>query len=238
MTRSAFERLPVSPETEAAYERGELAQLRAMLERARGESGLTVKRLEKMVLAARAAPQGQLDGPRDPGISFEQTGIDYLRHVTRRTTTRTCRPSRNIRDAAIDGSKRASDLHMKIEYLRSRHGAAGRDDGDRDPDREQHHRGARDEPLPAARPARARPASRTSTRGRRRSGRPSPRSRWPRPAAGTIACTPASPASRTSPRCCEIWHVFADVKTAEDLELPVPELAHARRRAARRRDAR
>ena len=28
----------------------------------------------------------------------------------------------NIPDAAIDGSKRASDLHMKIEYLRSRHG--------------------------------------------------------------------------------------------------------------------
>ena len=29
----------------------------------------------------------------------------------------------NIRDAAIDGSERASDLHMKLEYLRSqRHG--------------------------------------------------------------------------------------------------------------------
>ena len=29
----------------------------------------------------------------------------------------------NIRDASIAGSKRASDLHMKLEYLRSRHGA-------------------------------------------------------------------------------------------------------------------
>ncbi|MGO9899429.1 MAG: hypothetical protein ACLP0J_06995, partial [Solirubrobacteraceae bacterium] len=29
----------------------------------------------------------------------------------------------NIRDASITGSKRASDLHMKLEYLRSRHGA-------------------------------------------------------------------------------------------------------------------
>jgi hypothetical protein len=29
----------------------------------------------------------------------------------------------NIRDASITGSKRAQDLHMKLEYLRSRHGA-------------------------------------------------------------------------------------------------------------------
>ena len=28
----------------------------------------------------------------------------------------------NIRDAAIDGSQRASDLHMKLEWLRDRHG--------------------------------------------------------------------------------------------------------------------
>jgi hypothetical protein len=41
----------------------------------------------------------------------------------------------NIRDARIEGSKRASDLHMKLEWLRERHGPACSDDGDCDPDR-------------------------------------------------------------------------------------------------------
>ncbi len=50
MTRSAFQRLPVSADTELAYRQRELDQLRSMLERARGQSGLTVKRLEKLVL--------------------------------------------------------------------------------------------------------------------------------------------------------------------------------------------
>ena len=35
------------------------------------------------------------------------------------------------------------------------------------------------------------------------------------------------------PEMLRLWHVFADVKTAEDLQLPAPELAERRRRAAR-----
>ena len=39
LTRSAFARLPVSPETKIAYTRRELAQLRAMLEHSKGAGG-------------------------------------------------------------------------------------------------------------------------------------------------------------------------------------------------------
>src|ERR1019366_2752278 len=58
---------------------------------------------------------------KDPGICFEETGIDYL-VVDEAHGYKNLRTVSNIRDAAIDGSMRSSDLHMKAEYLRDRHG--------------------------------------------------------------------------------------------------------------------
>ena len=52
---------------------------------------------------------------------------------------------------------------MKLDWLRGRHGAPRRHVRDRDPDRQQHHRGARDAALPAPGPARRTPGSTTST---------------------------------------------------------------------------
>ena len=121
MTRSAFERLPVSPELEADYIRRESEQLRAMLDSAQGGQGLTVKRLEKQLLRAEQALEARIDGPVDPGITFEQTGIDQLT-IDELHEYKNLRTSSNIRDAAIEGSKRATDLHLKVEYLRQRHG--------------------------------------------------------------------------------------------------------------------
>jgi hypothetical protein len=72
MTRSAFERIPVSPGVEAAYVRREIESLRAMLEHAKGGDGLTVKRLEKMVLVAEQRLQERLDTAKDLGVTFEQ----------------------------------------------------------------------------------------------------------------------------------------------------------------------
>ncbi|MGO9899421.1 MAG: tyrosine-type recombinase/integrase [Solirubrobacteraceae bacterium] len=78
LTRSTFERIPVTPETQARYMEKELAEMRAMLANAQAAGGLTVKRVEKMVLAAEERLSQQLDGEKDPGISFEETGVDYL----------------------------------------------------------------------------------------------------------------------------------------------------------------
>ena len=171
MTRSAFARLPVSAETKIAYTRRELAQLRAMLEHSKGAGGLTVKRLEKQILREEERLQALLDSPRDPGITFEQTGIDYL-IVDEAHDYKNLQTVSNIRDAAIDGSQRATDLHMKLEWLRDRHGDRVATMATATPIAnsitEAHVMQRYLRPDLLARP----PGSRTSTPGRRRSGRP------------------------------------------------------------------
>jgi N12 class adenine-specific DNA methylase len=119
MTRSAFERLRVSLKVEKAYLKRELAEVRGALEkqRARGAS-LTIKRLEKKVLRAEAAMQKRLDGAVDPGVTFEQTGIDYL-FVDEAHGYKNLATVSNIPGAGILGSNRAEDLYMKLEHLRT-----------------------------------------------------------------------------------------------------------------------
>lgn len=122
MTRGAFERIPVSRATEAAYMDTEMRSVRAMLGRLADERGSSsVKRLEKRVAAIEERVRAKLDSPQDPGITFEETGIDYV-VVDEMHDFKNLLTVSNIPDAAIAGSQRASDLHMKLEYLRSRHG--------------------------------------------------------------------------------------------------------------------
>jgi N12 class adenine-specific DNA methylase len=118
MTRSAFERLGVSPEVEKAYLARELAEVRDILDlqRERG-ARLTIKRLEKKVMRAEAAMQKRLDGAVDVGVTFEQTGIDYL-FVDEAHGYKNLATVSNIPGAAISGSNRAEDLYMKMEHLR------------------------------------------------------------------------------------------------------------------------
>ncbi|MGO1740098.1 MAG: helicase-related protein [Actinomycetaceae bacterium] len=126
MTRTAFERLSLSPEQMAAYEAREVDRLRTAVTTANEtDAGLAgrslVKRLEKRVAREEQRIKKLQDKPADPGISFEESGIDYLvideMHDYKNLSTTT-----NIAGAAIQGSKRASDLHAKIEYLREREG--------------------------------------------------------------------------------------------------------------------
>jgi N12 class adenine-specific DNA methylase len=118
ITRSAFERLPVSPKVQKAYLKRELTEIRDMLDEQRSRGAqLTVKRLEKKVMRAEAAMKRRLDGVVDLGVTFEQTGIDYLfvdeAHLFKNLATVS-----NIQGAAILGSNRAEDLYMKLEHLR------------------------------------------------------------------------------------------------------------------------
>ena len=223
LTRSAFQRLPASHETQITYRHRELEQLRAMLERSKGERGLTIKRLEKRLLAGEQRLEQQLDGPSDPGLCFEHTGIDYL-IVDEAHDYKNLQTISNIRDAAIDGSKRASDLHMKLEWLRERHGER------------------------VATMATATPIANSITEAH-------VMTRYLRPdllqAAGiddfdawaatfgqTVTEIEVAPTGggdyrmhtrfarfQNVPEMLRLWHVFADVKSAEDLRLPAPDLA-------------
>ena len=89
--------------------------------RRRTATELTVKRLEGALLRAEERLKAKLDSAKDPGITFEATGIDYL-CVDEAHGYKNLRTPSNIADAAIDGSMRASDLDMKLDYLRRRNG--------------------------------------------------------------------------------------------------------------------
>ncbi|PZT98925.1 MAG: helicase [Gordonia sp. (in: high G+C Gram-positive bacteria)] len=122
MTRGAFQKLDLTPEHKADFIRAELTELREA-HSAASEAGseLSVKEIEKKVKRAEERLKKELDKDYDPGISFEDTGIDYLcideAHDYKNLET----PS-NIRGAAVEGSDRARDMKMKVDYLRSVHG--------------------------------------------------------------------------------------------------------------------
>ncbi|MEV6655438.1 helicase-related protein [Nocardia fluminea] len=88
--------------------------------RANGAKNTTVKRIEDAVLKAEEKLKAKLNTPMDPGITFEMTGMDYLvvdeLHDYKNLATDT-----NIESAAIEGSQRAQKLHMVVEYLRDKH---------------------------------------------------------------------------------------------------------------------
>lgn len=147
VTQGAFKRIPVSTDTEKAYLEAEAEPLRRSVERRRAEvarevrdanpdanaqefaallakaveSDPTVKELEGLVEKAEQRVKEHLEETsRDPGLTFEQTGIDYLfvdeAHLYKNLRT----PSR-VPGMGIPGSQIATDLHMKLHYLRSNH---------------------------------------------------------------------------------------------------------------------
>tara|TARA_R110002124_G_scaffold126756_3_gene286454 strand:- start:37890 stop:42764 length:4875 start_codon:yes stop_codon:yes gene_type:complete len=222
MTRTAFERISLSPDAEQAYMGKQLDELRAALEVAKGEGMMSVKRIERAVLSAEEKHKKLLDKPSDPGISFEATGIDYLvvdeMHDFKNLTT-----ASKIPDAGIEGSKRATDLHMKLEYLRSRHG--GR----------------------VITAATATPLANSITEAfvMQRYMRPElleaagigSFDAWAATFGETVTDMEMAPTGNGNfrlktrfakfqnvPEMLRMWHVFADVKTAEDLKLPTPAL--------------
>lgn len=122
MTKTAFERIPMSPQAQQAYLDKEVKQLRQVLDNAKNsDNRLTVKRLEGALQRAEERLKRKLDTDKDAGITFEATGLDYI-VVDEAHLFKNLRTVSNIAGAAIDGSSRASDLDMKLDYLRERHG--------------------------------------------------------------------------------------------------------------------
>lgn len=117
MTRGAFERLPMSPQARAEYLEREVI---APLEQALSASGQhSRKRIEKMKMRAQERVKQLLDGQKDAGVSFEMTGIDYVVCDEAHGYKNRARASSNP-GLAIEGSQRAQDLDMKMSFLRQR----------------------------------------------------------------------------------------------------------------------
>ena len=121
MSRTGFERIPMSADAQSEYMQAELERMRDFIQVSKEGDGLTVKRLEAALLRAEERLKAKLDSAKDPGVTFEATGIDYV-FVDEAHGYKNLRTPSNIPDAAIDGSQRASDLDMKISYLRRRNG--------------------------------------------------------------------------------------------------------------------
>lgn len=221
MTQTAFERISLSPDTEAAYIQSEVEVLRASLEGA-GADSMSVKRIEKAVQRAEERYKKVLDRPRDPGLTFEETGIDYVcmdeAHMVKNLAT-----TSNIRGAGIDGSARATDMHMKLEYLRTEHG-------------ERVGTMATATPL-ANSITEAHVMLRYLRPDLLRNAGLNHFDAWAATFGKTVTEMEISPAGdgkfrlntrfakfQNVPEMLRMWHVFADVKTADDLQLPTPAL--------------
>jgi hypothetical protein len=223
MSRSAFERIPMSAEAQHAYLDAELDRMRDFIQASKKGDGLTVKRLEGALLRAEERLKAKLDSVKDPGITFEATGIDYL-FVDEAHGYKNLRTPSNIPDAAIDGSMRAADLDMKISYLRRRNGAR------------------------VVTFATATPIANSITEAwvMQHYLRPdlleaagiSDFDSWAATFGQTVTQIEMAPEGGNSfrqktrfakftnvPEMLRRWHVSADIKTGEDLKLPVPALA-------------
>ncbi|GAA1532697.1 helicase-related protein [Brevibacterium picturae] len=117
LTQSAFSKIPLRQSTQQDYIRGQVADLRRVLENAEAGDAMSVKRIQRNLVNLENKLKDRVDSSRDVGVCFEDTGIDYLvideLHMYKNLATES-----NISDAAIEGSVRASDLDMKLTYLR------------------------------------------------------------------------------------------------------------------------
>ncbi|MBT8226106.1 MAG: helicase, partial [Dactylosporangium sp.] len=121
LTEDAFAMLPMSPDGERAYVDRQLTQLdeRIGVARANGAE-LTLKRLETMKLNRAAGLRERLDTDQDAGIWWELTGIDYLfRDESHRD--KNLRTVSNVPGMSIRGSQRAQQMDLKLAWTRERH---------------------------------------------------------------------------------------------------------------------
>lgn len=127
VTQEAFGSLDVSHAVRSDYRDRVVADYRAQLERLQDSGGrsMTTKRMEAAIERLEERMDAKLDMKKDPGLTFEQTGIDYLLvdelHLYKNLTIVS-----NIEGVGSEGSLRATDLDMKVDYLRQRAEESGR----------------------------------------------------------------------------------------------------------------
>ncbi len=223
VTQGAFEKIPLRAETQQTYIQAQVDEMRQVLATATGENAMSVKRIQRKLLQLENKVKARVDTDRDAGVSFEDTGIDYVvvdeMHMYKNLAT-----DSNIQDAAIEGSNRASDLHMKLEYLRSQ----GR------------------ERVVTGATATTISNSVTEAFVMQKYLRPDlleaagigAFDAWAATFGQTVTQMEMAPTANNTfrmktrfakfqnvPEMLKLWSIFADVKTAEDLRLPIPEIA-------------
>lgn len=225
MTQTAFQSIGLSADFEQRYVQGEVEVMRESLELAKkaDERSFTVKQMEKAIARLEEKYKKLVDVSRDPGLAFESTGIDYVMvdeaHLYKNLAT-----ASNIPGAALDGSQKSADMHMKLTYLREQHGER------------------------VVTMATATPIANSVTEAyvMQRYLRPDLLEdaglkvfdQWAATFGKTVSEIEVAPTGgenfrmktrfasfQNVPEMLRMWHVSADVKTSEDLDLPVPDIA-------------
>jgi N12 class adenine-specific DNA methylase len=124
VTHSAFNAMDVDPDTQAAYyDQLEEEMRNGVVEGAPGRElkGRMVKALAKALDKMRARIQDLREKAhgRDKGVRFEQLGVDYLLVDEFHYYKNLAMPC-NTEGFSVQPSQRATDLDMKIQYLRAR----------------------------------------------------------------------------------------------------------------------
>ena len=131
ISREAFTRIPVSSKLQARFIRAELEALREVLDEAKkgkkgesrgGRRDLTTKKIEALISKAEERLEAHVDRiGHDKGLTYEDTGIDYLvideAQGYRRGPLTSALPGESAR-----GSDRARDLLIKVRHHLDVHG--------------------------------------------------------------------------------------------------------------------
>ena len=128
---SKFRLMSVSPEMEIAYITNEKWMLGEGLAAARkGGKSHTIKEIEKAMERKDAQLKKLIEGKsKDIGITFEQTGCDFLFVDEAHMYKNLARTSSSPDLAVVKAAQRASDMEMKITYLRGKSLVRNRENG-------------------------------------------------------------------------------------------------------------
>lgn len=123
VTQSAFKSIGVSPQTVNHYQSTQLRALDDWLAGSHDEASVRAAEAARANLAARLRRDEDARATAaDPGLTFEQLGIDYLIIDEAHAYKNLAAPTRTRGLIAAASSARARDLDMKLDWLRRNHG--------------------------------------------------------------------------------------------------------------------
>ena len=119
MTQTAFARIPLSAKTERAFIEKKLIELREYLDAMKSSTlaNKSVKQIEKSILDQEEKLKALLDAPSDAGITFEESGIDYL-VIDEAHGYKNLEVATSVDDLKKGSSRKAALLEAKLWYMR------------------------------------------------------------------------------------------------------------------------
>ncbi|BDB63460.1 hypothetical protein RDE2_52540 (plasmid) [Rhodococcus sp. RDE2] len=118
--QSVFSRIAMRREAQIEYLESEIAELREALDAANTQGAeFTVKQIENAIKAAEGRIEKIIGAKAtDDGLTFEQSGCDFMFIDEAHDYKNLTRPSNSADLSVTSGSQRATDLEMKAKYLR------------------------------------------------------------------------------------------------------------------------